>query len=119
MEKLAYALAALALSASAAAAAADKHLAPAVKRVPSAQPRQPSCDPATASCPQIRPGGVSAHQYRSALRGAGPTEDVELDNGITNAMSRLMEAGRCADAVNLAKQAGRGELATRAQQLCK
>jgi hypothetical protein len=119
MKNLAFVLAVLAVSAPTAAAAADKRLAPAVTRIPAPASRQ-ACDPAGgASCPQASSGAISAQQYRSALRGAAPAEDAELDNGMTNAMSRLMEAGRCADAVNLAKRAGRGELATRAQQLCK
>lgn len=116
MEKAAFALALLALSVPAAAVAADKRLAPAVTRIPT--PRQ-ACDPAGGACPQSNSGAVSARQYRSALRGAGPAEDAELDNSMTNAMSQLMEAGRCADAVEIAKRAGRGELANRAQQLCK
>ena len=129
MKRLAFALAVLTLSAAPAAAAPDKGLAPAVTRAPSAAPApsatsatssQPACDPSagTACAPTVSRGG-SAQQYRAALQAGRPGEDVELNSGVTKVMGDLMAAGRCGDAVSLARREGRSELATRAQQLCK
>lgn len=117
MEKLALALAALTLSAPAIAVAPDKGLAPPVTRIPS-QARQ-ACDPGSAACPQSNSAAGSAQRYRSALAGARPAEDPELNSGAARVMSDLMAAGRCGDAVALAKREGRSELAARAQELCK
>lgn len=107
----------LALSAPAGAVAADKQVAPAATRSPAKTP-QPGCNPADpASCQQ--PGVDRAQLYRSALAPARPAEDVELSSGLTKVMGDLMAAGRCGDAVQLARRDGHGELAARAQQLCK
>lgn len=123
MKRLVFVLAVLGLSASPAAAAPDKGLAPAVTRAPSASPApsvQPACDPAAgAPCARAVPKGGSAQQYRSALQAGHPGEDVELSSGVTKVMGDLMAAGRCGDAVVLARREGRSELAARAQQLCK
>src|SRR5688572_5050217 len=114
MKNLAFALAVLTLSA-AAPAAADKGVAPAVTRAPSSPAPRPTCDPGGgAACPQAVPRGGSAQQYRSALGSGRPGEDIELNSGVTKVMGDLMAAGRCGDAVSLARREGRSELAARA-----
>ena len=118
MKRSALALAALTLSVPAIAAAADKDVAPAATRVPARV--QPACDPAAAGrCPQPGPEAGRAQRYRSALAAARPAGDSELNDGVTRVMGDLMAAGRCGDAVSLARRDGRSELAARAQQLCK
>jgi hypothetical protein len=119
MEKLVFALTALALSAPAAAVAADKDVAPAVTRVPSPA-SAPACAAAGgAPCPQTASPAGKAQRYRSALESVRPAGDTELSSGVTKVMGDLMAAGRCGDAVSLAKRDGRTELAARAEQLCK
>ena len=42
-----------------------------------------------------------------------------LDKGLMTAMSRLIAAGRCADAAALATRSDRAPLAARAEQICR
>jgi hypothetical protein len=116
MRNPAFALAALALSAVSAPAAAGQDVAPAATRVPSRASGPAACGP-TPAAPCASAG--SAQRYRSALEAVRPAGDVELNNGITKVMGDLMAAGRCGDAVSLARRDGRSELAARAEQLCK
>lgn len=120
MKRSVFAFAVLSLSATAALAAPDKGLAPAATRTPSAQPRQPACNSGTgAACAQAASTAGSAQQYRSALAASRPGEDIELNSGVTRVMGDLLAAGRCGDAVSLARREGLSDLAARAQQLCK
>ena len=120
MEKLAFALAALALSAPAAAVPADKDVAPAVSRVPSKASGPAACGAGGATpCAPAASSAGRAQRYRSALESVRPAGDIELNNGVTKVMGDLMAAGRCGDAVNLAKRDGRNALAARAEQLCR
>jgi hypothetical protein len=102
MKKLFPALVALALTAPAAAAAQD--VAPAVKRKP----------PATVPAAPQR-----EQHYQAALTAAASQDDAALDASLIRGMSRLLAAGKCAEAAGLANRDGRKELASRAQQLCK
>jgi hypothetical protein len=65
--------------------------------------------------------GKSEQDYYAALaRSAGtPGDDALLDQGLMRAMSRLIAAGRCADAAALATRSDRDSLGTAAQQLCQ
>ncbi|HEX8126817.1 MAG TPA: hypothetical protein VF548_14680 [Allosphingosinicella sp.] len=120
MKKLAFALAVLVLSAPAAAVPAEKDVAPAVTRVPSKASGPAACGSTAASpCVPAASSAGRAQRYRSALEAVRPAGDLELNNGVTKVMSDLMAAGRCGDAVSLAKRDGRNDLAARAEQLCK
>ncbi|HEX8448875.1 MAG TPA: hypothetical protein VF652_04725 [Allosphingosinicella sp.] len=120
MEKFAFALAVLALSAPAAAAPADKDVAPAVTRIPSKASGPAACGPSDSTpCPSAASSAGRAQRYRSALESVRPAGDIELNSGVAKVMGDLMAAGRCGDAVSLAKRDGRNELAARAEQLCK
>jgi hypothetical protein len=120
MEKSAFALAALALCVPAAAVAADKDVAPAVTRAPSKESGPAACGSGGATpCPPAASSAGRAQRYRSALESARPAEALELNSGVAKVMSDLMAAGRCGEAVGLAKRDGRKELAARAEQLCK
>lgn len=93
--------------------------APATRRSDASGPRAcgtagaPACT-ATAALPG------SAENYYAALAAAAAASDLDpaLDRGLMTAMSRLLAAGRCSDAVVLARRNGRSELAARAQQYC-
>jgi hypothetical protein len=102
MNKLSFALVALALAAPAAA----QETAPPVKRKPVA---------AAPAAPQTE------RHYQSALTAAASQDgsDSALDASLIRGMSRLLAAGKCGEAASLATRDGRKELASRAQQLCK
>jgi hypothetical protein len=128
MKRLALSLLVAAAVPAGAASAADQ-LAPPVTRKPPAAanapaaqptslvPRTASCGPGTVPC--ARPPLASEDSYFSALSASGTGGDPILDKGLMKTMSRLMAANRCNDAVALATQNGRAELAGRATQICK
>lgn len=103
------------------AIAAAPPLAPPVARpaatTPSAAPAHCGRTPAT-PCP---PRSSNPQDYYVALTAgaAAPGSDPLLDKGVLTAMSRLLAADRCSDAVTLATQNGRPDLAARAKQLCQ
>jgi hypothetical protein len=132
MKKLSFALAAFAFAMPAVAA---QGLAPAVKRKPAAAATAPqqAAEPATERDNQATPSVASApapqqaarrgseRDYQTALTAVATqgNGDAALDSSLIGVMSRLLAAGRCAEAAGLAARGGRKELASRAQQLCK
>ena len=123
-------LALLMTAASAAGAAPADRVAPPVVRKRSAATSAPSTpSPAsnaatprtgcTAPCATPTPPATEEAYFSALTASAGPGADPILDKGLVRAMSRLMAANRCPDAIALAAQNGRAALATRAKQLCK
>ena len=105
---------------SAASVAAKEAVAPpVVRKAPSAKPA-PSVNPATVQGQAKTSSGGTAEQYYAALAASSgeSSADAALDKSVITAMSRLLEAGRCAEAVTLASRSGRAQLAARAQQFC-
>jgi hypothetical protein len=137
------------VAAPAAASAAADEVAPAIVRKPAAKPAAQATSPAppkdetacgtpgAAPCaetpteanppaPATPPtaGGTARtaspqHYYSALAASQGSGADATLDQGLMTAMSRLLAAGRCADAARLATSSDRAKLAARAQQLCQ
>jgi 2-oxoglutarate dehydrogenase E2 component (dihydrolipoamide succinyltransferase) len=135
MKTLVPALAALALAASSAAASGAQlappvsHAKPKPAPVPAAAAPAPAAPAATAppivvpviaAGPPARASGTEQGFYAALMTAqAGQAGgDPLLDKGLATAMSRLMAAGRCGDAVDLATRSARPELAARARQIC-
>ncbi|HEY0312428.1 MAG TPA: hypothetical protein VGC56_08025 [Allosphingosinicella sp.] len=137
--RLAPALLLLIAGAPAAAMQSGKGLAPPVVRnapaskeaSPEPVAKSPDAVPAAAKplacgAAAAQPCGEAAsprgtpQDYAAALTAAGATTggDPVLDKGLIATMSRLLAAGRCADAAALATRSGRPRLASRAQQVC-
>jgi len=128
MKRLALAL--LITATSAAGAAPGDRVATPVIRKPSAATNAPSTpsprsNAATsrtgcaAPCASPTPPATEEAYFSALTTSAGSGTDPILDKGLVRAMSRLMAANRCPDAIALATQNGRAALATRAKQLCK
>jgi hypothetical protein len=107
MNGLALALLIVAAGSPAAAFGGERVAPPVVRKTPPA--------PAAAT-----PAGTSPEAYYAALTASAGSAggDPVLDRGLMTTMSRLMAAGRCPDAIDLATRGGRAEVAGRARQLC-
>lgn len=124
-------LALLTSAAAAAGAAPGDRVAPPVVRKPSAAmsapsapstvviPRSGNCPAGAAPCAPATPPATEEAYFSALTASAGAGGDPILDKSLMRAMSRLMAANRCPDAIALATQNGRAALATRAKQLCK
>ncbi|MFL6857324.1 MAG: hypothetical protein ACJ8EB_05385 [Allosphingosinicella sp.] len=129
MKSLAPALAAVALVAASAATASAAPLAPPVSHAkpkpvaaaPAPAPATPSIAIPMTAAPPPSPAGGGEQGFYAALTTAQAGQaggDPLLDRGLATAMSRLMAAGRCGDAADLATHSAAPGLAARARQIC-
>ena len=117
--------------ATAAGAAPGDRVAPPVVRKPStttsapkapntvATPRTDNCPTGATPCAPPTPPATEETYFSALTASAGTGGDLILDKSLMRAMSRLMAANRCPDAIALATKNGRAALVTRAKQLCK
>ena len=124
-------LAAALLAAPAAAPAADPGLAPPVVRKSASKPAStavPTPDNSSArkapvanavARPRPTAAPATSQDFRAALAAGKPPAEGSLDDGLIGVMSRLLAAGRCGEAVNLAASQRQAELAERARQICR